>query len=216
MNEVRGARCEVFSMTVGPLECNCYLVVDRSAEKALLVDPGADAQRVFEWCAIHPARVSMILNTHGHGDHIGANGPLKERLKAPIGIHREDAPGLTDPVGNLSAYFDPVTSPPADFFLEPGTLPGWEGPPIEILETPGHSPGSVSFYCTEGWVISGDVLFKMGIGRTDIPGADLQILQRSLRDRLLRLPDETVVYPGHGPATTIGQEKKNNPFLHLG
>ncbi len=206
---------EVYGLAVGPLEVNCYLVVDPATRKALLVDPGAQPERIFEWCALHRAEVCLILNTHGHGDHIGANGPLKERFHVPLAIHPEDADCLPDPFVNLSAYFDPVTSPPADILLEPGTHVAWEGPPVHILHTPGHSPGSVSFH-GDGWVISGDVLFQGSIGRTDFPRCDPIALQASIRDRLMSLPEETVVYPGHGPTTTIGREKRTNPFLHLG
>jgi glyoxylase-like metal-dependent hydrolase (beta-lactamase superfamily II) len=203
-------------MSVGALETNCYLVVEPASHEALLIDPGADPIRIFEWCALHEAAVRMILNTHGHGDHIGANGSLKDRFRAPLGIHRADAKCLTDPVENLSAYFDPVTSPPADFFLEPDTDLEWAGPPIRMLHTPGHSPGSVSFYCPGGWVVSGDTLFKGGIGRTDFPGSDRQTLIDSIRNRILTLPQGTIVYPGHGPATTVGEEIRTNPFLLLG
>jgi len=215
MNPTSTEKVEIHQTTVGPLESNCSLVVASSNRHALLIDPGADADRVFEWCALHRAQVKMILNTHCHGDHIGANGPLKERFGVPLGVHPNEAEFLTDPVQNLSAYFEPVTSPPADFFLEPDQKLDWDGPPVEVLFTPGHSPGSVCFH-GEGWVVSGDVLFRGGIGRTDFPGSSLQLLQRSIREKLLVLDPETVVYPGHGPATTIGFELKNNPFLHLG
>jgi glyoxylase-like metal-dependent hydrolase (beta-lactamase superfamily II) len=209
------AAAEVYGMPVGPLESNCYLVVDPVTRKALLIDPGADPQRISEWCALHHAEVELVLNTHGHGDHIGANGAMRERYGAKLGIHAEDAPCLEDPFCNLSAYFEPVTSPPADFLLEAGALINWEGPPVRVLHTPGHSPGSVSF-AGNGWVVCGDVLFRGSIGRTDFPRCSAALLQKSIREQLMILPPETVVYPGHGPATTIGYERENNPFLHLG
>jgi glyoxylase-like metal-dependent hydrolase (beta-lactamase superfamily II) len=209
------AAVEVHGLPVGPLESNCYLVIDPATKKALLIDPGADPEKIFVWCAVYEAQVVQILNTHGHGDHIGANGILKERFGAPIAIHPLDAACLPDAFTNLSAYFEPVTSPPADILLVGGQLIDWEGPPVRVLETPGHSPGSVSFL-GDGWVICGDVLFRGSIGRTDFPRCDFVALQKSLREQLMSLPPETVVYPGHGPATTIGYERENNPFLHLG
>lgn len=215
MTELAAPTVEIYGMAVGQLESNCYLVVESQLRKALLIDPGADPERIFEWCAIHRADVSMILNTHGHGDHIGANGALKDRFHVPIAIHKSDADCLGDPFANLSAYFIPVTSPPADILLETGQTIEWAGPPIKVLATPGHSPGSVSFL-GDGWVIVGDVLFRGSIGRTDFPRCDMMALHSSIRDQLMTLPPETIVYPGHGPETTIGYERENNPFLHLG
>jgi glyoxylase-like metal-dependent hydrolase (beta-lactamase superfamily II) len=216
MNETSAADTEVFGMPVGPLESNCFLVVDTATKKALLIDPGADPEKIFDWCALHQADVQKILLTHGHGDHIGAIGACIDRFGGvPVGVHKDDADCLTDPLANLSAYFDPVTAPPADFFLEPDSLVEWEGPPVKVLHTPGHRPGSVCFH-GEGWIVSGDVLFQGGIGRTDFPRSNLQDLMRSIREKLMTLPPDTVVYPGHGPATTIGHEKETNPFLHLG
>ncbi|GMV64712.1 MAG: MBL fold hydrolase [Candidatus Hinthialibacteria bacterium] len=209
------ARTEVYVLAVGLLESNCYLVVESATRKGILVDPGADSERIMDWCRLHRAEVTLILNTHGHGDHIGANGILKAKYGVPIAIHREDAECLPDPLLNLSAYFEPASSPPADILLEDGQQIEWSGPPIDVLWTPGHSPGSVSFSC-DGWVICGDVLFRGSIGRTDFPRCDLHQLHKSIREKLMTLPPETVVYPGHGPATTIGFEMENNPFLHLG
>jgi glyoxylase-like metal-dependent hydrolase (beta-lactamase superfamily II) len=215
MNDIKTASTEVYGMPVGPLESNCFLVVETQDRHALLIDPGADPDKICDWCAMHRAQVEKILLTHGHGDHIGANAALKERLQVPIGIHEKEKDFLIDPLLNLSAYFDPVTSPAADFYLVDGEEIDWHGPAVKVLHTPGHSPGSVSFY-SEGWLISGDVLFQGSIGRTDFPGSDMITLQKSIREKLLVLPPETVVYPGHGPATTIGEEIQSNPFLHLG
>lgn len=215
MSDSTVENAEIYSLTVGPLESNCFLVVSPIGRQALLIDPGSEPNRIYDWCLLHQADVKMILNTHCHGDHIGANGPLKERFGVPWGVHEKEGDFLTDPLLNLSAYFEPVTSPPADFFVQPGTFLDWEGPPVKVLHTPGHSPGSLCFL-GDGWVICGDVLFRGGIGRTDFPGSDLQQLLKSIREKLLVLDPETAVYPGHGPATTIGHEIENNPFIHLG
>ncbi len=203
---------EVYGFPAGLLEANCYLVIDHSSHKAVIVDPGGDPDRICELCSAHRAEVTLILNTHGHGDHIGANGVLKARLGVPIGIHEADADCLPDPLMNLSAYFEPVTSPPADMLLTHGQEIEVGTSMLKVLSTPGHSPGSVSFL-SKGWVICGDVLFRGSIGRTDFPRCDLKELQRSIREQLMTLPPDTIVYPGHGPATTIGYEKATNPFL---
>ncbi len=215
MSAAAPSTMEVYTLQVGLLESNCYVVIDRPTRKAVIVDPGADPDRISELCAAHRADVTWILNTHGHGDHIGANGVLKARLGVPIGIHAADADCLPDPLMNLSAYFEPVTSPPPDVLLVDGQEIDWGGTPLKVLSTPGHSPGSVSFL-GEGWVICGDVLFRGSIGRTDFPRCDFLELQKSIREQLMTLPPDTIVYPGHGPATTIGFEKETNPFLHLG
>ncbi len=213
MSAVESNPLEVYGLAVGMLETNCYLVIDRSSCKAVIIDPGADPDLICELCTAHRAEVTLILNTHGHGDHIGANGVLKARLGVPIAIHAADADCLPDPMVNLSAYFEPVTSPPADVLLVHGQEIEIGAATIKVLSTPGHSPGSVSFL-GDGWVICGDVIFRGSIGRTDFPRCNSEDLQRSIREQLMPLPPDTLVYPGHGPATTIGYEKANNPFLY--
>ncbi len=215
MTETKTHTLEIHQLPVGDLESNCYLVIDPETRKCLLVDPGADGPRIAQWVDEKKAEIEFILLTHGHADHIGANEYAKEKWGVPLGIHEKDADCLSDPMINLSAFFSPFTSPPADFFLEEGVFDKWSGRDLEILHTPGHSPGSVSFRGA-GWVICGDVLFEGSIGRTDFPRCDLHQLHRSIRDKLMTLPLDTVVYPGHGNSTTIGQERETNPFLQLG
>lgn len=212
MSPAAASPLEVYGLSVGMLEANCYLVIDRPSLKAVVIDPGADPDRICELCSAHRVEVTVILNTHGHGDHIGANGALKARLGVPIAIHAADADCLPDPLINLSAYFEPVCSPPADVLLTDGQEIEIGASRLKVVSTPGHSPGSVSFLA-EDWVICGDVLFRGSIGRTDFPRCNSQELLRSIREQLLILPSDTIVYPGHGPVTTIGYEKENNPFL---
>ncbi|MCA9411161.1 MAG: MBL fold metallo-hydrolase [Candidatus Omnitrophica bacterium] len=215
MTDTQTPTLEIHTLPVGDLESNCYLVVDPESRKALLVDPGGDGEKIERWVSEKGADVEAILITHGHADHIGALEFAKEHLSVPVGIHQKDSDCLSDPMLNLSAFFSPFTSPEADFFVEEGAFDRWSGPVLQILHTPGHSPGSISIL-GDGWVICGDVLFKGSIGRTDFPRSSLQQIHESIREKLMSLPPDTVVYPGHGPSTTIGEEKESNPFLHLG
>ncbi|HUU28665.1 MAG TPA: MBL fold metallo-hydrolase, partial [archaeon] len=157
--------------------------------------------------------VRYILNTHGHGDHIGANREIKEAYGAPLLIHQADALMLTDPELNISAAFGiPVTSPAADRYLLPGEKVSFGSLGLEVLWTPGHTPGGVSFYGA-GVVFTGDTLFCGSIGRYDLPGGNESLLVGSIKEKLHNLPHETLVLPGHGQNTTIGVEKNCNPFL---
>lgn len=215
MTDTKTPTLEVHRLPVGDLESNCYLIVDPGTRKAILVDPGDEGERIAKWVEEKNAEVECVLVTHGHADHIGANRFVKEKWNAPLGIHEKDSDCLSDPMINLSAFFSPFTAPPADFFVEEGAFDRWSGPSLEIRHTPGHSPGSISIV-GDGWVICGDVLFKGSIGRTDFPRSNLHQIHQSIVEKLMTLPPETVVYPGHGPATTIGEERETNPFLHLG
>ncbi|MHB1404240.1 MAG: MBL fold metallo-hydrolase, partial [Desulfitobacteriaceae bacterium] len=169
--------------------------------------------KIYRWILEKELKVEYILLTHGHADHIGAVDELKELLGAKVGIHAADADMLTDERQNLSSYFAPVIKmQPADLLLHDGQELKVGDEKITVLTTPGHSRGSVAFFTTDG-VISGDTLFAGSIGRTDFPGGSLEQLLQGVEQKLLVLPDDTPVYPGHGEATTIGTEKKNNPFL---
>jgi len=215
MTKTRTPTLEVHQLPVGEMESNCYLILDSETRKAILVDPGADGEKIARWVAEKKAEIECILITHGHADHIGANEFAMKKWGVPLGIHEKDSDCLSDPMINLSAFFSPFTSPPADFFIEEGVFNKWSGPELAILHTPGHSPGSISIL-GDGWVICGDVLFKGSIGRTDFPRSNLHQIHQSIREKLMTLPPETIVYSGHGEPTTIGEEKQTNPFLHLG
>lgn len=198
---------------VGVMGANCYLVYCSETKKAAVIDPGAEGKKIYRWILEKELKVEYILLTHGHADHIGAVDELKELVGGKVGIHAADAGMLTDERQNLSFYFAPaVKMQPADFLLHDGQELTVGEIKIKVLATPGHSRGSVSFLTADG-LISGDTLFAGSIGRTDFPGGSLEQLLQGVEQKLLVLPDETPVYPGHGEATTIGTEKRVNPFL---
>jgi glyoxylase-like metal-dependent hydrolase (beta-lactamase superfamily II) len=183
----------------------------------VVLDPGLQPELVREVLAEQGLRVAAILNTHGHADHIGGNAAMKEVFPdAPLIIGANDANMLTDADANLSAPFGfPVTSPPADRTVAEGDTVEAVGLTFDVLDIPGHSPGHVVYVFRSNPVLvfGGDVLFRGSIGRTDFPGGSHPLLLRGIREKLFTLPDDTVVYPGHGPVTKVGYEKRTNPFL---
>ena len=194
---------------VGPLGTNCYLAADAVTREACLIDPGSDPGPIKSYISKEGFNLKFIINTHGHGDHIGANASFR----APIFIHRSDADFLTDPDKNLSrAFMAGIVSPKAGRLLEEGDMIRLGAFEFKILHTPGHTPGSISVV-TEGIAFTGDALFAGSIGRTDFAYGDHDQLIRSIADKLLTLKDDTVIYPGHGEPSTIGEEKKSNPFF---
>jgi len=201
------------TVIVGALETNCYLVWCPETKECAVVDPGAEPDRIFLEVSRLGLRPVMILNTHGHLDHIGANQDMKEHYGAPLFIHSADS-GLLDAVqqNELRFLLGAKDSPPADGFLDDGQniLVGRSS--LGVLHTPGHSPGSVCFLSGH-FLLSGDTLFFEGVGRTDLPGGSSRQLEESIRTKILTLADNLVVLPGHGPHTTIGQERSDNPFL---
>ena len=201
-------------LTVGPLESNCYLVADEETGEGLIVDPGEEGERILRTVMQEGITPRYLINTHGHVDHIGANSYLKEKIGTiRIGIHEADARMLINTNENLSGFAgEEVTSPPADFFLEDGDEITVGKVCLRIIHTPGHTRGGICLF-GEGKVLAGDTLFAGSVGRTDLPGGSMELLMESLRGKLMVLPEETVVWPGHGEWTTIGQEKANNPFI---
>ncbi len=202
-------------LVVGPLQTNCYIVGDEDTQEAIVIDPGGDADAILEAVQNLKLDVQWVVNTHGHVDHVMANGEIMEATGAPLAIHPDDASMLSNPLRGFAIFLGKLRpSPAATVLLEEGEQVQVGSIILEVLHTPGHSPGSISLWCaTEGVLFSGDVLFNMGIGRTDFPGGSSRVLLLSIREKLFTLPDDTVVYPGHGPRTTIGFERMHNPFL---
>ncbi len=202
---------EVSKIEVGQWETNCYLVTPKGGEESMIIDPGAEPERIL--LQVEGLTIKYIINTHGHSDHIGANRAIKEATGAKILIHRDDASMLTHPQENLSLLWSQeITSPPADRLLKGGEEIRLDGISWKVIHTPGHSPGGISLL-REHWLFSGDTLFAGSVGRTDLPGASSGVLLESIRKNFLTLDDQVIVYPGHGPSTTIGEERRWNPFL---
>ncbi|SDK54994.1 MBL fold metallo-hydrolase [Sediminibacillus albus] len=204
---------KIEKMSLGPLGTNCYIVIKE--EEALIVDPGGDAQVLIDWLEKKKLKPLAILLTHAHFDHIGAVDEVRNTFQIPVYVHKEESDWLSNPNLNGSALFrmDLITARPADEFFTSGQME-ISNFSLEVIETPGHSPGGVSFVFPEDkGVISGDSLFQKGIGRTDLPGGDFDLLMNTIKYKLFTLPDNYTVYPGHGPVTQIGEEKADNDFI---
>jgi glyoxylase-like metal-dependent hydrolase (beta-lactamase superfamily II) len=193
-----------------------YLVGDPETREAVVIDPAADADRILKEAELQGFRITQIINTHGHVDHIMGNADMKEKTGAPILIHEEDASLILRQSAEMFRMFGGRPSPPADQILRDGQILQVGTLSIRVLHTPGHSPGGVCLQIP-GAVFTGDTLFVGGVGRTDLPGGSWPVLLRSIQERLFTLPPETVVYPGHHygptPTSTIGRERDTNPFL---
>jgi glyoxylase-like metal-dependent hydrolase (beta-lactamase superfamily II) len=207
---------QIERIVVGPLMVNAYIVAWKPTRDAIVVDPGDEAEVILERIKLLELNVNAILNTHGHGDHIGGNRDLKKALDVPIIIGRLDAGMLTDPWQNMSAPFGMSTdSPPADRLLDESEAVEIGAGRLNVLHAPGHSSGSI-ILVGDGFAIVGDVLFAGSIGRTDFPGGSLELLLKMIREKIFPLGDGCRIFPGHGPETTVGQERRHNPFLQPG
>lgn len=202
-------------LAVGPIMANCYILGCERTHEAVVIDPGEEADRILWTLKDLELKVKYIINTHGHFDHAGANRELKDATGAALLIHEKDA-GMLDHLSGAAAAFglQAENSPLPDQTIEEGDVISFGDYEMKVIHTPGHSPGGVSFY-TNGYLFVGDTLFSGSVGRTDLPGGDFNTLKSSIQNKLFPLGDDVRVFTGHGPETTIGQEKKFNPFVGI-
>jgi glyoxylase-like metal-dependent hydrolase (beta-lactamase superfamily II) len=206
-------------LVVGPLQVNCYILGCRRTSEAVVVDPGGDAQDILAVLQRHGLKLTKIVNTHAHFDHVLGVRDLQAIAPAPFLLHPAEAPVLETMQEMVEAWLgvDPGLPPTIDEPVQAGQIIHFGQESVEVRATPGHSPGGISLVDHDGRrVITGDALFAGSIGRTDLPGSDPDLLLRSIRQQILSLPEDYAVYPGHGPATTVAEEHRNNPFLRSG
>ncbi|MGE5630352.1 MAG: MBL fold metallo-hydrolase [Caulobacteraceae bacterium] len=200
-------------LPLGIYQANCYIVNDEKTEESAVIDPGGEFEEIRKQLEANKLKVKYIILTHAHGDHIGALEELKEYSKAPVCLHKQDLEMLRSSKKNLSSVmgYNSVEME-GDRLLDDGEVLVLGDTKLEIIHTPGHSEGSICVKC-ENVLFSGDTLFARSIGRTDLEGGSYEAIIESIKSKLLVLAGNTVVYPGHGGATTINDEKNNNPFL---
>jgi hydroxyacylglutathione hydrolase len=200
---------------VGLLEVNCYILADEDTREAVVIDPGGDEDEILEVLNHNQFQLKLIIDTHGHFDHVDANQPLKEATGAPIAIHELDAPALSQPSQEAMFFTgNRLRRSEADILLKEGDVLTFGSYRLKVLHTPGHTPGGISLVLEDHpYVYVGDLLFAGSIGRTDFPGGDFDALTQAVRTKIFPLGDHYTVFPGHGPVTTVGQERKYNPFF---
>ncbi len=203
---------KIHTLVVGRLQTNCYIL--ESDSTALVIDPGDEPERILRFLSDLKVKPNQIIATHTHFDHVLGVDKIRTTLKIPFLIHRGDLSMLESMQSRVHEFMGLSVPPPprVDRFLADGESISVGQHTVRVLHTPGHSPGSISL-ASQGYVITGDALFSQSIGRTDLPGGDFDTLIRSITDRLFSLDDDTTVYPGHGPETSIGDEKLTNPFV---
>jgi len=201
------------TVVVGPMQVNCYVLAWEAHAGAIIIDPGDDEQKIRKVLNKHELNPAMVINTHGHIDHIGCD----DKFAVPVYIHSRDAALLRDPQLNLSNFLSSALSVKSKInTVEDKENIVLDQIQLKVIYVPGHTSGGIALLMQkpQGKVLfTGDSLFYRGIGRTDFPGGDTGLLIASIKERLLGLADDTIIYPGHGPSSTIGEEKKNNPFL---
>ncbi len=200
-------------LVVGPLGVNCYILGDDATREAFVIDPGGNARDILNALERHQLKVSAIVNTHAHFDHVVALDEIRAATGAPFMIHADEADMLAKAPASAALFGLGIPlQKPADRLLRDGDELSAGKISLKVLHTPGHTPGGICLLNGKN-LFAGDTLFQGSIGRADLPGGDYGTLMRSIRDKLLPLPDDTVVYPGHGPSTTLREEKTLNPFL---
>jgi glyoxylase-like metal-dependent hydrolase (beta-lactamase superfamily II) len=202
-------------LALGPIQANCYIIGCPKTQETAVIDPGDEGDKILMLLAKNSLKVTKIINTHGHFDHVGANRYIKEATGADLLIHRKDASMLSQLSTAAAAWgMRAENSPAPDKELEDGDTISFGEITLNVIHTPGHTHGGISLY-GENCVFVGDTLFAGSIGRTDLPGGDYETIISSIQQKLFTLPEETKVYPGHMGTTTIGMEKRNNPFCRI-
>ena len=208
---------KVRTLKVGPLECNCYVVSDEETGGAAIIDPGGDAERIIGACEEDSLEPQFIVNTHAHADHVGANPGLKERYPdARLCVGEKDRELLNDSVRNLTAMLGiSLEMPEPDRLLSEGDVLDFGSVRLRVLHTPGHTPGAISLVSDEEpkRVFCGDLIFRGGVGRTDLPGGDWETLRSSIKEKIMIMPDDKVLLPGHESTTTVGEERRTGTYL---
>ena len=203
---------QIEMITTGPIQENCYVVMDETSHDAIIVDPGDDESRIADAVERMGARPVAIVNTHCHFDHVGAVSAIKRRYGIPFYIHPNDQEMLASASFVASNFGLQLEQPQHDAFIHEGEMFTVGESSLAVRYTPGHCPGHI-ILVGDGFALVGDVVFAGSVGRTDFPGTSWDVLSESIKRELLSLPDETVLFPGHGPSTTVGRERQTNPFL---
>ena len=207
---------KIRQLTVGMMGVCCYILSCDETKKAAIIDPGGDENRILATCRDEDLDVQYIIATHGHPDHVCGNGPIQEATGAKIIMHKDDAEFFAQP--DIKKYFSMLglaESPPPDILVQEGDTITFGNESLKVLHTPGHTPGGICLYSPPN-CFTGDTLFVGGVGRTDFPGGSMVELSRSIREKLLSLPPDTIVWPGHGYGglhSTIGEEARSNPYF---
>ena len=203
----------VKTLVVGPIEENCYVLKDDATGEGVIIDAGDDGEKILDYVKDAQIDVKLLINTHGHWDHIGEIDYLRDELKVPFAIHGDDASMLDDSAENLSKYMHTAGKKrPAEIILKDGDVVNFGKSSLRVIHTPGHTKGGVCFY-GGGCLFSGDTLFAREVGRTDLPGGSYEELMYSVNYRLQAVADAAKVYPGHGPASAMATERKYNPYI---
>ena len=203
---------QIEMIMTGPLQENCYVLMDEATHDAVVVDPGDDAPRIVEAIERMGAQPIAIINTHCHFDHVGAVSALQQQYHVPFYIHPNDEEMLENAAFSAANFGLTIEQPRVDRFIREGERFQVGGSELSVRYTPGHCPGHI-ILVGDGFALVGDVVFAGSVGRTDFPGTSWDVLAQSIKRELLTLPDDTILFPGHGPSTTVGRERSTNPFL---